>query len=97
MKTFWMAALAAAMFAPQAEAAPPADLDARVESVLQAHGVPGMAIAIVEDGKPVLAKGWGVRKLGTQDKVDADTIFPTGSTGKAITAAARPRIPSAWM
>lgn len=55
---------------------------------MRAHGVPGMAIAIVEDGKPVLARGYGVRKLGTADKVDADTLFPTGSTGKAITAAA---------
>ena len=47
-----------------------------------------MAIAIVEDGKPVLAKGYGVRKLGSPERVDADTIFPTGSTGKAITTAA---------
>ena len=82
------AALATAMCTASAWAAPPAGLDARVEEVLRAHGVPGMAIAIVEDGKPVLAKGWGVRKLGSADRVDADTIFPTGSTGKAITAAA---------
>ena len=55
---------------------------------MREHGVPGMAIAIVEDGKPVLAKGYGVRKLGSPERVDADTIFPTGSTGKAITTAA---------
>jgi len=66
----------------------PANLDATVESAMRTHGVPGMAIAIVEDGKPVLAKGYGVRKLGSPERVDADTIFPTGSTGKAITTAA---------
>ena len=71
-----------------ASAAPPADLDARVQAAMSAHEVPGMSISIVEDGKPVLAKGYGVRKLGSSDKVDADTIFPTGSTGKAITSAA---------
>ena len=66
----------------------PADLDASVEKAMQSHGVPGIAIAIVEDGKPVLAKGYGVRKLGSPERVDADTIFPTGSTGKAVTTAA---------
>ncbi|WP_149195183.1 serine hydrolase [Luteimonas suaedae] len=69
-------------------AAPPEGFDARVQETMQAHGVPGMAIAIVEGGEVVLARGYGVRKLGSPEKVDADTIFPTGSTGKAVTAAA---------
>ena len=83
------AAMAATLcFAPQAFAEVPADLDARIEAAMKAHGLPGLAISIVEDGKPVLAKGYGVRKLGSGERVDADTIFPTGSTGKAVTAAA---------
>src|SRR3546814_3516553 len=53
-----------------------------------AYGTPGFAISIVEDGEVVHAKGYGVRKLGSPEKVDADTIFPTGSTGKAVTTAA---------
>ena len=83
-----LALLATALLATPAFAAPPADLDARVDAAMREHGVPGMAIAIVENGKPVLAKGYGVRRLGSPERVDADTIFPTGSTGKAITAAA---------
>lgn len=71
-----------------ATAAPPPDLDARVEAVIREHGVPGMAVAIVEKGQVVHAKGYGVRKLGATERVDADTIFPTGSTGKAVTTAA---------
>jgi CubicO group peptidase (beta-lactamase class C family) len=71
-----------------AEAAPPEHLDARVEQVRKAAGVPGMAVAIVEQGKVTHARGYGVRKLGTRARVDADTIFPTGSTGKAFTTAA---------
>lgn len=76
------------LVATPALAAPPPGFDARVEALRQQIGVPGMAIAIVEDGKTVLARGYGVRKLGAPDKVDADTIFMTGSTGKAFTTTA---------
>jgi CubicO group peptidase (beta-lactamase class C family) len=69
-------------------AAPPAKFEARVEAVRKAAEVPGMAIAIVENGKVTLARGFGVRKMGSPEKVDADTIFMTGSTGKAMTTAA---------
>ncbi len=68
-------------------AAPPAAFDARIEALRNQVGVPGMAIAIVENGKVTLAKGYGVKKLGSPEPVDADTIFPTGSTGKAFTVA----------
>ena len=86
---FRLVVVAAAMStAFAASAATPPDLDARVEEAMRAHGVPGLSIAVVESGKPVFAKGYGVRKLGSPERVDADTIFPTGSTGKAITAAA---------
>ncbi len=69
-------------------AAPPSDFDTRVETLRTRIGVPGMSIAIVENGAATLARGYGVSKLGGTEKVDADTIFPTGSTGKAFTAAA---------
>ncbi|MCD9033008.1 serine hydrolase [Luteimonas sp. Y-2-2-4F] len=59
-----------------------------MQAAIREHEVPGMAIAIVEDGRIVHAQGYGVRRLGAPDAVDADTIFPTGSTGKAVTAAA---------
>jgi CubicO group peptidase (beta-lactamase class C family) len=74
--------------ATPALADPPAGLDAKVEALRKATGGVGIAVAIVEHGKTTLAKGWGVRKLGESAKVDADTIFQTGSTGKAFTAAA---------
>ena len=74
--------------AAPALAAPPAGFADRVEKLRTEAGIPGMSVAIVEQGKPVMAQGFGVRKLGTTDKVDAHTIFQTGSTGKALTAAA---------
>lgn len=71
-----------------AQGAPPENFEARVEALRLQFGVPGLALAIVEQGEPTLVKGFGVRRLGTTDAVDAATIFPTGSTGKAVTAAA---------
>jgi CubicO group peptidase (beta-lactamase class C family) len=75
-------------FAASALAAPPTGFAARVDKLRKQIGVPGMAIAIVEDDKVTLAKGFGTRGLGSPEAVDADTIFPTGSTGKAFTVAA---------
>jgi CubicO group peptidase (beta-lactamase class C family) len=67
--------------------APPADFAQRVEAARKQIGVPGMAIAIVENDQVTFARGFGVKALGKSDPVDADTIFPTGSTGKAVTVA----------
>ena len=69
-------------------ASPPANLDQRVEELRRASELPGIAIAIVENGQTTLARGYGLRKLGGKDPVDANTIFMTGSTGKAVTVAA---------
>jgi CubicO group peptidase (beta-lactamase class C family) len=70
------------------QAAPPAGFDQRVEQLRTSLGVPGVAVAIVENGRTTLARGYGVRGLADAQPVDADTIFSTGSTGKAFTAAA---------
>ena len=82
-----VAALAMLCWAVGAFAAPPAGFEARVEGLRREIGVPGMAVAIVEGGSITLARGFGVRALGSDARVDADTIFQTGSTGKAFTVA----------
>ena len=86
MKKIIMAMCATAC--PVIWAAPPTDFAQRVERARTAIGVPGMAIAIVEGDSVTFAKGFGVKAIGKSDPVDADTIFPTGSTGKAVTVAA---------
>lgn len=63
-------------------------LDAYVQQVMHDWHVPGLSIAIVKDGKVVLAHGYGVRELGKPGKVDADTLFDIGSNSKAFTVAA---------
>ena len=82
------AALALALAPATLQAAPPPGFDQRVEELRKAFGAPGVAVTIVENGKVTLAKGWGVRDITAAQPVDADTIFFTGSTGKAFTNAA---------
>jgi CubicO group peptidase (beta-lactamase class C family) len=71
-----------------AQQAPPADLDDYVPRAMKTYDVPGMAVAIVKDGKVVFSKGYGVRKLGEPTPVDENTLFGIGSNTKAFTAAA---------
>jgi CubicO group peptidase (beta-lactamase class C family) len=68
--------------------APAFDLEADVNRALKAFDVPGIAIAIVKDGKVVTARGFGVRKLGEPAPVDGKTLFEIASNSKAFTAAA---------
>ncbi|WP_372018312.1 serine hydrolase [Pseudoxanthomonas sp. 10H] len=82
----WLLSVAAG--AGAATGTMPAGFDQRVAEAMRSRDVPGMAIAVVKGGEIVHARGYGVRRLGGAEPVDADTIFPTGSTGKAVTAAA---------
>lgn len=70
------------------QSAPPSDLDSYVARSLKTFEVPGLSLAIVKDGKVVLAKGYGVRKLGSTAVVDENTLFGIGSNTKAFTSAA---------
>ena len=87
-RRFAIVIAATCLVAAPALTAPPEGFDARVEALRKEMGIPGLAIAIVENGETTLARGYGVRKLGGNAPVDANTIFPTGSTGKAVTVAA---------
>ncbi|WP_293298031.1 serine hydrolase [Pedobacter sp. UBA4863] len=66
----------------------PKDFDRYVQRVLETFEVPGMSIAIVKDGKPLLTKGYGIKKMGHQDRVNEQTLFPIASNSKAFTATA---------
>jgi CubicO group peptidase (beta-lactamase class C family) len=87
---FALSFLAFATIAPAqiAQTSAPPDIDAYAARVLKEFEVPGLSIAIVKDGKVVLAKGYGVRKLGEPKAVDEDTLFGIASNTKAFTAAA---------
>jgi CubicO group peptidase (beta-lactamase class C family) len=72
--------------APQS--GPLGGLDAYVEKALGDWNVPGVAVAVVKDGRVVHARGYGIREAGGPGRVDENTVFAVGSTTKAFTAAA---------
>jgi len=65
----------------------PAAVRGRIEGQLAARGLVGLSVALVRDGRTVLAEGFGVRSLRTGASVDAETMFAIGSITKQFTAA----------
>lgn len=63
-------------------------LDSLVEKTRQTFNVPGIALAIIHDGKVIHSKGYGVRSIANQKPVDEHTLFAIASNSKAFTAAA---------
>jgi CubicO group peptidase (beta-lactamase class C family) len=66
----------------------PQNLDRYVDTILRTFNVPGISLAIVKDGKLLLAKGYGVKRAGRPERVDEHTLFPIASNTKAFTAMA---------
>ena len=66
----------------------PNNLDDYVQTVMKTFDVPGVALAIVKDGKIVVAKGYGLRQIGQNAQVDNETLFGIASNTKAFTATA---------
>jgi CubicO group peptidase (beta-lactamase class C family) len=58
-----------------------------VETERERFGVPGCAVVVVKDGEVLLAAGFGQRDVDADLPVDADTLFPIGSSTKTFTAA----------
>ena len=83
----WLVVMFGLALACAASAAPPADLDRYAARVMQTFETPGMAVAIVEQGKPGVVRTYGVKRMGETAKVDEHSLFAIGSTTKAFTAA----------
>ena len=63
-------------------------LDTYVNRALTDWQIPGAAVCVVKNGKVVVMKGYGVKEMGSADKVDENTLFMIGSNSKAFTATA---------
>jgi CubicO group peptidase (beta-lactamase class C family) len=62
-------------------------LDDYVAQALKEWEVPGLALAVIKDDNVLVAKGFGVRRMGSNEPVDAQTLFAIASTTKAMTVA----------
>ena len=89
MKIFSLTSLfmmfAASLFSQQLSSS---QIDTLVERSMKAFDVPGIAVAVIKDGKVIHSKGYGVRSLNTKQKVDENTLFGIASNSKAFTSAA---------
>ena len=56
-----------------------------VENAMRELSVPGVALALVDNGTVVFDGGFGVRELGKPEKVDAGTTFMIASNTKPLT------------
>ena len=66
----------------------PNQIDALVERTMKTFDVPGIAVAVVKDGKIIHEKGYGVTSLNTGEKVNEHTRFGIASNSKAFTVMA---------
>lgn len=67
------------------ESADLGNFDAFVTTTMKAFKVPGTAIAVVKDGKIILAKGYGFRDMERRLPVTTRTVFPIASMSKSFT------------
>jgi CubicO group peptidase (beta-lactamase class C family) len=77
-----------AVAAQQPSAPDLSSVETVIRSEVERQKIPGTAVAIVKDGKVLLAKGYGQANVEHQVPVTPDTIFQSGSVGKQFTAAA---------
>lgn len=57
-----------------------------VADVRSRSGLPGVSVAVVHDGRVLLAAGYGERVAGSGLPVDADTVFQMASVSKPVGA-----------
>ncbi len=64
------------------------ELDSLIRANVRQRNVVGLSVGVVQDGKVVLARGYGVRSLESHDSVTPETMFAVGSVTKQFTCGA---------
>jgi D-alanyl-D-alanine carboxypeptidase len=64
------------------------NIDQFVRAEMERQKIPGVFLAVVLDGKPLLVKGYGFANVEHQIPVKPETVFQSGSVGKQFTATA---------
>jgi CubicO group peptidase (beta-lactamase class C family) len=63
-----------------------------IDERLARYAVPGMSLAVIDSGRLVWSRGYGVPASASSRRVDTATLFQAGSISKAVTAAAAMRL-----
>ncbi|MBC7843067.1 MAG: beta-lactamase family protein [Gemmatimonadaceae bacterium] len=70
----------------------PDSLDRVIQREMRKRAIPGLSIAVVDSGRIVLARAYGVTKRGSTTPVTTSTLFQAGSISKAVTAVGAMRL-----
>src|SRR4051812_12696370 len=62
------------------------DLDAFVTAQMAQRHVPGLSLAVIQDGRIVAARAYGVTDPGASTPVTTSTLFQAGSISKSVSA-----------
>lgn len=62
------------------------ELEVFITTILEDFGIPGAAVAIVEDGEVAYAEGFGVTEVGSSQEITPATQMMIGSVGKTMTS-----------
>ncbi|MBI3416307.1 MAG: serine hydrolase [Verrucomicrobia bacterium] len=63
-------------------------LEKGLQTLMRTHAVPGASLAIMKDGRLILARGYGYADPESDELVQPDSLFRIASLSKAITATA---------
>ena len=72
-------------FRSQAQINFEAKIDKIITQSMSAEGFPGMSVAVVQHGKVVFKKAYGIKSEDSKEKTDENTLFSIGSVSKAFT------------
>ncbi len=68
------------------------DVDVAVAAQMQQHHIPGLALAVIQNGKIIREQGYGYRDEEHRLPVNSDTLFMAGSVSKPVAALAAMRL-----
>jgi CubicO group peptidase (beta-lactamase class C family) len=88
MKILSFALLAALAATASAQAVDPAQLDSIIRKAVADKHIVGLSVGVMQNGKVVLDKAYGVRDLATRAPVTPQTMFAIGSVTKQFTCTA---------
>ncbi len=63
-------------------------IDDYIQAIMATNQIPGLSVAVVREGKPVLVKGYGLANLEHSVPASEKTVYEIASVGKTFTATA---------
>ena len=65
-----------------------AQIDSYLTDRIKANGIPGLALAVVRDGRVIFSRAYGVSEVGSDEKITPEHIFHFASVSKPFVATA---------